>query len=337
MTNSSRAGPDGPCGHVVDVHAHAVPAGLLDALRTCPSPEVGTGRRLRFGPRWTSPMPQALTDVAARLAEMDRRGVDLQVVSPWIELSPGELAPAAAAAFLRLLNDGMAELAAAHPGRLRALALLDRGDPAAAAAELLRTAGRPGVAGAELPAGGPGEALHDPAWDRLWAAASECGSFVLLHPWGAASPAGLAVPGLGDIVDNPAQTTSVAGAMALTGVFDRFAGLRLCVVHGGGFLPYQAGRFDAIGRARPGGERGRPPSAALRRLYYDSLTHSPGSLSFLAGFAGADRVLLGSDFPFPTGDPAAVEAVSAAPALTPAARAAILGGNACGLLGECAS
>ncbi|RBQ17498.1 hypothetical protein DP939_24295 [Spongiactinospora rosea] len=335
MTNTSRAGPDGSCGHVVDVHAHAVPAGLLDALRACPSPEAGPDGRLRFGTRWTSPMPQALTDVAARLAEMDRRGVDLQVIAPWIELSPGELAPEAATAFLRLLNDGMAELAAAHPGRLRALALLDRRDPDAAAAELLRTAGLPGVAGAELPAGGPGEPLHDPAWDRLWAAASEAGSFVLLHPWAAGSPAGLAVPGLGDIVDNPSQTTAVAGALALTGVLDRFPGLRLCVVHGGGFLPYQAGRFDAIARPRPGG--GGPPSAALRRLYYDSLTHSPGSLSFLAGFAGPGRVLLGSDFPFPTGDPAAVQAVVAAPGLAPAARAAILGGTACGLLGECAS
>jgi aminocarboxymuconate-semialdehyde decarboxylase len=101
-------------------------------------------------------------------------------------------------------------------------------------------------------------------------------------------------------------------------------------VHGGGFLPYQAGRFDAI--ARLAGERGRLPSAVLRRLHYDSLTHSPETLSWLVDFAGSDRVLLGSDYPFPTGDAEAVRAVKSAP-LTPADRAAVLGATACRLFG----
>ncbi|QYN39832.1 amidohydrolase family protein [Pseudonocardia sp. DSM 110487] len=329
MTDTSRRDPG---ARVVDVHAHGVPRELLTALRSAPGssslPELGPDRRLRFGVRWTSPAPEALTDVPARLAEMDRTGVDVQVVSPWIELSPDELEPAARAAFLRLLNDGMAELAADHPDRLRALALVDRHDPASAAAELVRTAARPGVVGVELAAGGSAAPLHDPAWDRLWAAASECGSFVLLHPWRAGSPAGISGLRLGDIVDNPAQSTAVVGAMVLASVFDRFPDLRLCVVHGGGFLPYQAGRFDAIARL----EGERSPGSVLRRLYYDSLTHSPEALSWLVGFAGSDRVLLGSDFPFATGDPAAVRAVERAP-LTAAARAAVLGANACRLLG----
>jgi aminocarboxymuconate-semialdehyde decarboxylase len=312
MTDTSRP------GRVVDVHAHAVPRELLTA----------PDHRLRFGARWTSPAPAALTDVPARLAEMDRTGVDVQVVSPWIELSPDELEPAGRTAFLRLLNDGMAELAADHPERLRALALVDRHDPASAAAELVRTAARPGVVGVELAAGGSTLDLHDPAWDRLWAAASECGSFVLLHPWRAGSPAGISGFRLGDIVDNPAQSTAVVGAMVLAGVLDRFPDLRICVVHGGGFLPYQAGRFDAIARL----EGERPPGSALRRIYYDSLTHSPEALSWLVAFAGSDRVLLGSDFPFPAGDAAAARAVECAP-LTPADRAAVLGGNACRLLG----
>jgi aminocarboxymuconate-semialdehyde decarboxylase len=328
MTDTSRP------GRVVDVHAHAVPRELLTAPRSGPEssplPELGPDHRLRFGARWTSPAPAALTDVPARLAEMDRTGVDVQVVSPWIELSPDELEPAGRAAFLRLLNDGMAELAAGNPDRLRALALVDRHDPASAAAELGRTAAHPGVVGVELAAGGSAAPLHDPAWDLLWAAASECGSFILLHPWRAGSPAGISGLRLGDIVDNPAQSTAVVGAIVLAGVLDRFPDLRICVVHGGGFLPYQAGRFDAI--ARLDGARPRPPGSVLRRIYYDSLTHSPEALAWLVGFAGSDRVLLGSDFPFPTGDAAAVQAVERAP-LTPADRAAVLGANACPLLG----
>jgi aminocarboxymuconate-semialdehyde decarboxylase len=318
MSDTSRVDP----GVVVDVHAHAMPGELLTAL--------GRDRRIRFGTRWTSAAPEALTDVSARLAEMDRTGVNVQVVSPWIELSPDEFEPAGRAAFLRQLNDGMAELVASHPDRLRALALLDRHDPAAAAAELVRTAAHPGMVGAELAAGGSVVSLHDQAWDRLWAAASERGSFILLHPWRAGSPAGITGLRLGDIVDNPAQSTAVVGAMVLAGVFDRFPDLRICVVHGGGFLPYQAGRFDAI--ARLAGERGRLPSAVLRRLHYDSLTHSPEALSWLVDFAGSDRVLLGSDYPFPTGDAEAVRAVKCAP-LTPPDRAAVLGANACRLFG----
>lgn len=329
MADTSRTDPSARPGRVVDVHAHAVPHELLTALRSgtgSPLPELGPDLRIRFGDRWTSRPPAALTDVPARLAEMDRTGVDVQVVSPWIELSPDELGPAGRAAFLRLLNDGMAELAATHPDRLRALALLDRHDPASAVAELVRTAARPGVVGAELAAGGSAMPLHDPDWDRLWAAASELGSLVLLHPWRATSPAGISAPGLGDIVDNPAQSTAVVGAMVIAGVLDRFPDLRICVVHGGGFLPYQSGRFEAIA---PGE---RQPAAALRRLHFDSLTHSPDALSLLVGFAGSDRVLLGSDYPFPTGDAEAVRTVERA-RLTPADRAAVLGGTACRLLG----
>ncbi|MGH3242763.1 MAG: hypothetical protein ACRDNL_20470, partial [Spirillospora sp.] len=109
----------------VDVHAHAVPAALL------------TGdRRVRLGSRLTPPVPGALTDVRARIAEMDRTGVDVQVVSPWLELSPDDLAPGAATAFLDDLDEAMAAVVATRPDRLLALSLLDRHDPVAAADRL---------------------------------------------------------------------------------------------------------------------------------------------------------------------------------------------------------
>ncbi|MGH3240631.1 MAG: amidohydrolase family protein, partial [Spirillospora sp.] len=154
-------------------------------------------------------------------------------------------------------------------------------------------------------------------------------------PWRAASPAGLRADRLGDIVDNPAQSTAVVAAMILAGVLDRFPGLRLCVVHGGGFLPYQAGRLDAIARLRADWTGDRvPPSTALRRLYYDSLTHSAASLAWLVDFAGSDHVLLGTDYPFPTGDPDGASVVAAAPGLSGAQRADVLGRAAAGVLGD---
>ncbi|RFS82500.1 amidohydrolase [Actinomadura spongiicola] len=331
MTTSSPHPATGG-GRVVDVHAHAVPAALLAELKP---PDLTDDLRLRFGARLTPPVPEALTDVRSRIAEMDRTGVDVQVVSPWLELSPDELDPAAATAFLNVLDEAMAAVVATRPDRLMGLVLLDRHDPKAAAVRLRRAAARPGFAGGELAVGGPGPRLDDARWDPLWKAASDTGALVLLHPWRAASPACLHTDRLGDIVDNPAQSTAAVAAMILTGVLDRFPDLRLCVVHGGGFLPYQAGRLDAIARLRADWSDDRvPPSMALRRLYYDSLTHSATSLAWLVEFAGSDHVLLGSDYPFPTGDPEAVAAVATAPGLSQAQRGDVLGGTAAGLLGR---
>jgi aminocarboxymuconate-semialdehyde decarboxylase len=326
---------------VVDVHAHAVPLALLDWMREGSGrdgvPVLSREGRIRFGHRLTPVVPPSLWDVPARLAEMERTGVDLQVVSPWMELNPDGLPAPAAAAFLRQLNDTMAELVDREPDRLRALALVDHRDPGAATAGLVRCAQRRGFLGVEIAAGGrPG--LHEPEWDPFWEAASENGALVLLHPWRAEPVSGLTAPGLGDIVDNPAQSTATVGAMVLAGVFERFPELRICVVHGGGFLPYQAGRFDAIARLQPGWhERRTMPSSLLKRLHYDSLTHSATSLTWLLEFAGPDRVLLGSDYPFPTGNREAAAAIRDLPAVDEAARAMVLGGNACRLMRQARS
>lgn len=324
-------------GRVVDVHAHAVPLELLTTMRlqgdSSELPTVDDESRIRFGRRLTPPVSAGLSDVSGRLAEMDRTGVDVQIISPWMELSPDELGPAASTSFLRALNDGMGSVVSQRPDRLRAMAFVDRRHPDEAATELARTARLDGFVGVELSAGGSGPHLHESAWDPLWQTASQHGSLVLLHPWRAESPSGLSEAGLGDIVDNPAQSTAVVGAMILRGVFDRFPDLRVCIVHGGGFLPYQAGRFDAIARLQGGWHEGRVrPSAVLRRLYYDSLTHSPETLAWLVEFAG-DHVMLGSDFPFPTGNSEAVRAVREASGLDDTATLAVLGGTACRLLG----
>ncbi len=104
----------------------------------------------------------------------------------------------------------------------------------------------------------------------------------------------------------------------------------MCVVHGGGFTPYQAGRLDRAYHAKPevaGPNVARPPSEYLRNLYYDTVTHSPDALAFLISFAGIERVVLGTDYPFEMGDADPVATVSAIPGLDEAGRALILSGN----------
>jgi aminocarboxymuconate-semialdehyde decarboxylase len=333
VTNVSRGASNRP--RAVDVHAHILPTALLEALKgqRCNGfPTVGDDGRLVFGQRITSKPPGELGNVNLRLRDMDRMGVDMQVVSPWIELSPTGSDRTSGSAFLRVLNDSVAAEVARTPRRLRGLGLVSRVDVAEATRELIRLAGIRGMVGVELAAGGPGPALHGETWERFWRTAADLGSLVLLHPWQAACSADADVAGVGDIVDNPAQTSATVAALLLTGVIQRNPGLNLCLVHGGGCLPYLLGRLTRLGESLDSTPH-RSLAAGLGSLWFDSLTHSSQALEFLARQVGTDRVLLGTDYPFRTGDAEGVRRVGEAHGLSDAERSAILRGNAIRLLG----
>lgn len=122
---------------------------------------------------------------------------------------------------------------------------------------------------------------------------------------------GALVGPLMDVVGYPFEITLAACSLIFGGTLDRMPGLTVVLVHGGGFFPYQVERFDRGHRVRPepGSCGAGPASRYLRRFYYDTLTHSRASLQFLCHVVGADRLLLGSDYPFPLGDPEPVRTV----------------------------
>jgi aminocarboxymuconate-semialdehyde decarboxylase len=119
-----------------------------------------------------------------------------------------------------------------------------------------------------------------------------------------------------------------------SGVLERHPSLKICLAHGGGFVPYQAGRFvhGWHVRAEPKRALGKPPTDSLKRFYFDTIVHSREVLAFLVGNAGADRVLLGSDYPFDMGMPEGVSQVRGL-SISAAEQSAILGGRARALLG----
>lgn len=331
MTNVS----SGPSARaiVVDVHAHILPSDLIGALnrrRHNGFPDICFDGALAFGDRVTPVPPRDLTDVEQRLRDMDRMGVAMQIVSPWVELSPDGSGPGASD-FLRLLNEAVAAEVARHPTRLRGLGLVSRRDPEEATLEMIRVARTRGMVGVEITAGGAGPALHGSSWDRFWYTASELGCLVLLHPWRAGCHAGVEFAGVGDIVDNPAQTSATVTALLLAGVIQRHPGLNLCLVHGGGSLPYHLGRLTALGEPLRAAQSDTV-AAGVQRLWFDSLTHSSDALAFLVQQVGADRVLLGTDYPFTTGDSEGVSRVRGARGLSADGKAAILGGNAIRLI-----
>jgi aminocarboxymuconate-semialdehyde decarboxylase len=329
MTTVSSGGIHRPT--VIDVHAHILPsslAGELKHLRGNGFPDVDADGALVFDQRATpAPLPE-LTDVDRRLRDMDRMRVAMQVVSPWVELNPNGNC-SREPEFLELLNDAVAADVARHPRRLRGLGLVSRRDPEMATREMIRVAAIRGMVGVEITAGGDGPALHSEPWERFWHTASELGCLVLLHPWRARCQGGVELDGVGDIVDNPAQTSATVTALLLTGVIQRHTGLNLCLVHGGGALPYHLGRLLHLGaplRAESS------LASGVHRLWFDSLTHSSHALVYLAHQMGADRVLLGTDYPFRTGDAEGVGRVRRAQGLSLDEKAAILGGNAVRLL-----
>jgi aminocarboxymuconate-semialdehyde decarboxylase len=302
---------------VVDVHAHVLlpalqglvaerdPAGFaaaqeLDLRRQgVESTGVSGGMiRERF---------ERLTHLPRRLADMDATGVDVQVVSP----SPSHYYPwadrALAEDVARAANRATAEVVAQAPDRLVGLGLIALQHPDLSPA-LLDDALEQGLAGVEISSFAPGVELSDERLDPFWARAAETGALLFLHPFGCSLDERLDRYYLSNTVGQPAENAVALSHLIFGGVLDRHPGLRILAAHGGGYLPTAIGRSDHAWRTRPDSHScAEAPSTYLRRLWFDSLTHSPEQLRALVAVAGADRVALGSDYPFDMGseDPVA--------------------------------
>ncbi len=332
MVTDARVSRNGPGDvRVHDLHAHVLPPSLLRAetwsARAGPVGVVDAARgvALRIGDRTLPPAPASLSDATQRLSAMDESGVDVQVVSPWMELTPVGLPPDQAVALVRTVNDALAAEVAAYPDRLVGMGMVSTADASAAAAELERVVDA-GMCGVILPTSLPGLELSDPGLEPLWRAANQRRALVMLHPFTPIAASRLGREGLGNLVGTPLESAVAVGALLRSGVLERHPDVRFCIVHGGGPLPALAGRMDALWSLEGGSPEVALPSTLLRRLYFDTLTHDDGALRWLAEFAGWDQLVLGSDFPFPTGDADPVgRALRAAPG--PQDRRAVLGGT----------
>src|SRR5207248_1541349 len=158
-----------------------------------------------------------------------------------------------------------------------------------------------------------GPVLHDPSLEPLWAVAEQHRIPVMLHPPTCGPSGALRTLGrMGNVHGRLVDNTIAVTELILHGLLDRHPDLRLMLVHGGGFLPYQAGRLDGGYRTREtyaGPLSRESPSAYLADLYYDTVALSGAAIAFLVGLVGAGRVLLGSDYPFALGDPQPVRTV----------------------------
>lgn len=321
----------------IDVHAHCIPVGLIERLESEGGQygieivyREGKRRALIAGRVDAGPLRPDLVDVDRRLAAMDATGVEVQLLSSWIDMTAYALEAGAGARYSRMFNESLAETAAEHPGRFRTLCTVPLQAPAAAAAELRHAVTSLGMVGVEIATAVDGRDLDDPDLEPFWAAAEELQCLILVHPYASLAGRGVSRYFLGNLVGNPAESTIAVAHLIFGGVLERHPELRVVLVHGGGFAPFQAGRWDRGFHANSRGAAQnltRPPSDWLRRLYYDTVLHSPESLRFLLDFAGPEHVVLGSDYPFEMGEQEPLRAVEAIPGLTAGERELIVRGN----------
>jgi aminocarboxymuconate-semialdehyde decarboxylase len=296
----------------------------------------------RWGVRISeSKVRPGLLDLDDRIATMDRAGVDVQLLSPWMDLAatslPADLSPGVVADFARLSNDAMADLVRAHADRLLALANLPLQDPEEAAAELRRAVEDLGMVGAEIATRPGGRELDDEAFDVVWRTAAELDCLVLVHPHRSLAGRDVTRHFLGNLVGNPAETTVAIGHLVFGGVVERHPAVRFCFVHGGGFAPYQVGRWDhAYDRDARGAAAlvRRRPSELLTAMWFDTVVHGTAALSHLLSVVGAGQVVLGSDHPFEMGDPDPCGTVRSVPGIEDSTVRQLLSGNALALLGS---
>jgi aminocarboxymuconate-semialdehyde decarboxylase len=280
------------------------------------------------------PFPRGGFDIEHRFADMDAAEVDVQVLSatPQSYLYDHEASLALACATIQ--NDQIAKLVAAHPDRFLGIATLPMQAPELAAAELRRAVRTLKLRGAMIGSNVMGRNLDHPDLEPLWAAASELDAMLLIHPVNVGAADRLRSYYLNNLIGNPLDTTIAAACLVFGGVMERHPKLKVCLVHGGGFVPYQAGRWAHGWHVRPEPKVNikQSPEPWIDRFYYDTILHSQKNLEFLIGSAGPKRVMLGSDYPYDMGTGECVRQVRAL-SISDADKAAVLGGAAWSLMG----
>lgn len=326
---------------IVDMHAHMLPQATLEALgggaERFPSVELieaDGSFRLSFasGPP-TRPVAPGLRHDAPRREFMAAQGLDLQLPGGWLDAFGYEIPAAEGADWSRFLNQGLQDAAAANP-RLRPLATVPMQDGRLAAKVLEEavTAGMPGAMIGTQPKGSHGK-LDDPALDPFWETAAGLGVPIMVHPMFGSDDARLHDMGMMNAVGRVTDVTIAVSRLLFAGHPLRFEGLKLIASTGGGALPYMVGRLSRNFAVEGG--KVADPLEGLRRLWFDSIVFRPEALRFLTDLVGVERVMLGSDFPFPIGDPTPCAVIRGA-GYEPAEVALMLGGNAKALfrLGE---
>lgn len=294
-----------------DLHTHAIiPEALKEMAASHPDygptlfEEGGRtflsypGGRARLGP-----LPEGIFDPEVRLAEMDSKRVDVHVIAIAPPNSFYHLPAEVGVDFARIQNDQLMAWSDANPERFQVFGTLPLQDVNASMAELDRIFAHPRVRGVQIGTNINGTDLDNQAFEPLWAACQAAQAPIWVHgdQRQLAGADRLNNYYLQNFIGQPLESTIAMGKLIFSGVLERYPDLKFGWCHGGGFLPYQIGRWDHGWACRTEAKvviSDTLPSEYFKKMYFDTLTHDPLSLELLGRRVGWDHVVLGSDYPF---------------------------------------
>ncbi len=330
-----------PKSTTIDIHSHvAIPrAGAF----VKPHLDMSTIALAHFANTETKTLSQKqeedvrarITGYDERLADLDAMGIDVQLVMPppnqCFYTVPLDISVEAS----RMVNDGLAEWVARKADRFVALGAVPLIDGGEAAAELERCMKSLGMKGVEILTNVAGRELSEPDYAPFWKKAEELGALVVIHPNGFTDGKRLTRFYFNNVIGNPLETTIALHYLIFAGVLERHPNLKILAVHGGGYLPAYCGRIDHAWGARSDshGELPQPPTSYLKRIYFDTVVFTPHQLADLVRLFGADRIVMGTDYPFDMAEYDPIGHVAAVEGFDQSTIGAITGGNARRLLG----
>lgn len=303
----------------LDIHAHYVPA---DSLRV--ASEIGQRHGLALGknergrdtvtrdgkPYLTQPKAE-FSDLDLRLSIMASQGIDMQVLSPASSYFFYWMAAEESLEYASWLNERLAEAVAKHPKRFVALASIPMQEPAKAILVMERAVTQLGLRGVEVASNINGRYFDDPGFLPFWEAAQALDALIFVHPNQVVGADRMRDYNLANLIGNPTDSSLAFAKLIFGGVLERYPRLKFLVAHAGGFLPYTWGRLDRGYRIQDSTASviSKPPSEYVKLLNFDTITHSTMALEYLVANFGADKVLLGSDYPYDMGDPEPVQSL----------------------------
>jgi len=314
---------------IVDCHAHLVPLELMAAIRKDAAKfpnlrliEDGGGLAFSFaGANPTRPVPKPLSDIPARLAWLAKNGIDRQVVGGWVDMFGYELPGAEGEAWARLTNDALQAAAKSEP-HFVPLATVPLGDGARAASVLkaARAAGVPGAMIGTLPRG-VGSTLDAADLNPFWQAADETAALIHIHPSFDAGDVRVNEFGLANGLGRITDAAVAVARLISSGHIAKYKNAKFFAPMGAAALPFVLGRLKRNHAITHGiGD----PVEGLAHIYTDTVLHDARVLKFVIEMMGTERLMMGSDMPFPIGDLEPMQIVAAA-GLTPAQTVAING------------
>src|SRR2546422_6830822 len=319
----------------VDIHCHymntevAAKVAHLNPARHEPMAIYSNAATREANAKQVKERGPKLTDIALRLKDMDRMGIDIQAVSPAPHQTYYWTDPGMGAELSRAVNERLAEIVAQHPDRFVALGTVPLQDASLAISELTHCVKTLGMRGVEINPSVKGMDLTDAKLnlDRFFAAVEALGVIIFMHPIRFSHRERLVNHYFNNVIGNPLETTVATSHLIFDGVMERHPKLKVVLPHAGGYLAHYWARMDHAWKARPDCRTviKKKPSSYLEKFYFDTITFDRGMLKNLVERYGADHVVLGTDYPYDMGMEHPVDFIGGTPGIAKADKERIMG------------